>query len=163
MVPAAVLYYKIDDPLVESDGQEADTGEEILSKLRVDGLISEEREVLGAFDRAFDNDCCSYESKVAPIGAKKDGALSAKSKTAKGSDFDLICRYAVRKASEIGEAIIDGEVAANPVLMINREICDYCSYHSICRFNPNVSAVKDTPKLKESEIIAAMINTLSEQ
>jgi len=160
VIPAAVLYYKIDDPLIEGDGSVQETEEEILSKLKVDGLISEEVEVLEAFDREFGKNSSGYESRVVPVATKKDGTLSAKSKTAQGRDLELICKYAVRKASDIGAAIIAGNVKAEPALEIEKDTCEFCSYHSICRFNPDISPVKDTPQIKEAEITAYMAKAL---
>lgn len=51
VIPAAVLYYKIKDPFIEGeDIDEEAVDKEILSQLKVDGLISEKQEVLEAFD-----------------------------------------------------------------------------------------------------------------
>lgn len=163
IVPAAVVYYRIDDPLIDKDGEEEEIKEEILSKLKVDGLISEDKDVLEAFDTEFEDSPSSYESKVAPVGTKKDGLISSRSKTAQGRDFDLICRYAARKAADLGEEIIEGNIKAEPALALVKDTCDNCRFHSICRFNANISEIKDTPELSESQIISAMLNSLGEQ
>lgn len=162
VVPAAVLYYKIHDPFVEQAETDEEVSDSILSQLKVDGLISEEAEVLAALDTEFDNETSSYESMVAPIATTKAGVLTKNSKTTAGSDFGLICRYAKRKAAEIGKSVYEGCVEVLPALELDDDICEYCSYHSVCRFEQGKSPVKETPKMKESEIIVAMTDALND-
>lgn len=72
VIPAAVLYYKIKDPFIEAeDIDEEAVDKEILSQLKVDGLISEKKEVLEAFDNNFSEVNESYSSYVVPVSTKK--------------------------------------------------------------------------------------------
>ena len=56
IVPAGIFYYHIDDPVV--DGEEADTKEDAdrpaLKKLRMDGLVNSEPEVISLMDREIE-------------------------------------------------------------------------------------------------------------
>lgn len=163
VIPAAVLYYKIKDPFIEAeDIDEEAVDKEILSQLKVDGLISEKKEVLEAFDNNFSEVNESYSSYVVPVSTKKDGTIAAKSKTTLEEDFDIICRYAKRKASDIGMDIINGYVKPQPTLALDERICEFCDYHSICRFNPDISDIKETPKIAENLIVEAMKTVLSD-
>ena len=56
IVPAGIFYYHIDDPVV--DGEEAATKEDVdrlvLKKLRMDGLVNSELEVISLMDREIE-------------------------------------------------------------------------------------------------------------
>ena len=52
VVPAAVLYYNIDDPMVETMKQDQEQiNNEIFKQLRMEGLVNEDDPVLPALDR----------------------------------------------------------------------------------------------------------------
>lgn len=58
--------------------------------------------------------------------------------------------------------IINGYVKPQPALALDERICEFCDYHSICRFNPDISDIKETPKIAENLIVEAMKTVLSD-
>lgn len=130
IIPAAILYYQLEDPMVEGaagDGPQVIL-EKVHEKLKVEGLINESDEVLSLLDTSM-----TEESQVIPVKRKKSGELSASSQTAPRADFDLIGEYASWKISEIGKEIREGNIEAKPY---DGELsaCTYCGYRSICGF-----------------------------
>lgn len=163
ILPAAVLYYRIKDPILESNNQMDNYEEDILNELKVDGLISEEKSVLESLDKNFADSPISYKSPIVPIDTLKGGNLSAASKTVRKDTFDIIRKYVMRKAYQIGEDIVNGDIAVNPYLTSSDDACKFCNYKSICRFDENIYGVRNIESMKENEIIAAMEKALSDK
>ena len=76
IVPAALLYYHIDDPTIETPVEltQEQINEEILTKLRMNGVVNSDPAVVERLDRFLQD-----KSKVIPVEKKKDGSFSARS------------------------------------------------------------------------------------
>lgn len=161
VLPAGILYYRIQDPLITKDG--AVEEKDILGKLNPDGLISDNAQVLSAFDRNVETETAAYASSYAPFELKKDGSLGARSKIIGEQEFEILGKYAMKKAAEVGGDILSGYVKARPALELDDRTCEFCDYHSVCGFRPEVQPIRDTPKLEESVILAKMSQALEDR
>ena len=135
VIPAAMLYYHVEDPAVEVD-REPDPGElreKLLRQLRMNGLVNREDEVISLLDARM-----GESSAVIPVGRKKDGSLSARSSALSGRELGLISRYVSRKVRELGREILEGHTEHNPYEMGNRQACTYCPYKQVCGFDPQI-------------------------
>lgn len=155
VIPAGVLYYHIDDPIVEAD--QTDSEEEISSKikreLRMKGLVNSNPEIVRLMDNEFES-----KSEVIPVGIKKDGTYDSHSKVASTDDFSVISKYVNMKIMEIGRRMVNGEIQKNP------ESCTYCSYRSICQPDVMAEDIKEEEEsqgLKNEEIIQKMREKIS--
>ena len=126
-VPAALLYYRFQDPLTEENGKT------IHRLLRPKGLVNEDRTVISLLDRELSDG----SSDVIPAARKKDGEIDRRwSRTFDQEGFrslmndvrDCICDRAM--------AILSGEKAAVPVTYDARKTaCTYCPYREACGFD----------------------------
>ena len=134
-VPAGIFYYRMQDPVLEKEAgvDEAAMRERLLKKLRPDGIINEDDEVLELLDHGFSGD-----SLVIPAGRKKDGSLKAASKTVTPEQFQTLSRFARRKLTQLGERMLGGEVAPDPYEADGRTPCDYCDYADVCGFDRKI-------------------------
>lgn len=134
-VPAGIFYYRMQDPVLEKEAgaDEAAVRERLLKKLRPDGIINEDDEVLELLDHGFSGD-----SLVIPAGRKKDGSLKAASKTVTPEQFQTLSRFARRKLTQLGERMLGGEVAPDPYEADGRTPCDYCDYADVCGFDRKI-------------------------
>lgn len=134
-VPAGIFYYRMQDPVLEKEAgaDEAAMRERLLKKLRPDGIINEDDEVLELLDHGFSGD-----SLVIPAGRKKDGSLKAASKTVTPEQFHTLSRFARRKLTQLGERMLGGEVAPDPYEADGRTPCDYCDYADVCGFDRKI-------------------------
>ena len=134
-VPAGIFYYRMQDPVLEKEAgaDEKAMREKLLKKLRPDGIINEEYEVLELLDHGFSGD-----SLVIPAGRKKDGSLKAASKTITPEQFGILSRFARRKMTQLGERMLGGEVAPDPYESDGRTPCDYCDYADVCGFDRKI-------------------------
>lgn len=84
--------------------------ERLLKKLRPDGIINEDDEVLELLDHGFSGD-----SLVIPAGRKKDGSLKAASKTVTPEQFQTLSRFARRKLTQLGERMLGRRGSAGSI------------------------------------------------
>lgn len=135
IVPAALLYYHIDDPTIETPVEltQEQINEEILTKLRMNGVVNSDPAVVERLDRFLQD-----KSKVIPVEKKKDGSFSARSGILSREELQVVSSYVDTKIREIGREILDGKIAANPYEKGNEEACTYCAYKKVCGFDGSI-------------------------
>lgn len=135
IVPAALLYYHIDDPTIETPVEltQEQINEEILTKLRMNGVVNSDPVVVERLDRFLQD-----KSKVIPVEKKKDGSFSARSGILSREELHVVSAYVDTKIRQIGREILDGKIAANPYEKGNEEACTYCAYKKVCGFDGSI-------------------------
>ncbi len=135
IVPAALLYYHIADPTIETPVELSDEqiNEQILAKLRMNGVVNSDPEVVERLDRYMQD-----KSMVIPVEKKKDGSFSARSGILSREEMQLVSSYVDAKIRDIGREILDGKIAANPYEKGNEEACTYCAYKKVCGFDGSI-------------------------
>lgn len=131
VVPAALLYYHVSDPLVKS-GEEMTPEEisrEILKELRTTGIVSGDERAVSLLDKNF-----SDKSLVIPVERKKDGSFSMRSSTVGKEDYETISQFVNHKIRQFGREILSGNIEVNPCQQGGRESCTYCAYKGVCDF-----------------------------
>ena len=156
VVPAAMLYYRVHDPIVEGDEtlDEEQIREKILAGLRMTGVVNADEAVVASLDGAF-----GTKSDVIPVERKKDGSFSARSSILQENDFRVISDYVNLKIKEIGKGILDGNIALNPYVQGSgqsaKDACTYCPYSRVCGFDRKIPGFRkrELEKLEEEEAL----------
>lgn len=132
IIPAGILYYNISDPMIEREGmeKEEDIKKKILEKLKMNGLVNSDSEVIRLMDSQMEN-----KSSVLPVAFNKDGSLSKNSSAASTQHFHALSRFVDHKIKELGLQILDGDIEIMPYQAGNKTACDYCTYRSVCGFD----------------------------
>lgn len=132
IVPAGILYYNIQNPVVQKEGgqSQAEIEAEILRKLRMNGLVNSELEVIRHMDQSIEK-----ESDIIPVVLKDGDVQEAKSSVANRERFEKLRGYVHEKLKKTGREILDGEIGAKPYKNGARTACDYCPYHAVCGFD----------------------------
>ena len=145
VIPAGVLYYHIDDPVLREKAQLEQREENILKELRMKGLVNEDDPVLPSLDHNFHAEngglAASRQSIVAPFATTKDGSLKANSATLTTAEFQEIIDFTEKKLQQIGAEIREGNTCVQPYQRLDSShgtACAYCGYHGICRFDPKI-------------------------
>lgn len=145
VIPAGVLYYHIDDPVLQEKAKLEQREENILKELRMKGLVNEDDPVLPSLDHNFYAEngglAASRQSIVAPFATKQDGSLKATSATLTTAEFQEIIDFTERKLEQIGSEIRNGNTGVHPYQRMDSSRsapCAYCGYHGICRFDPKI-------------------------
>lgn len=168
VVPAAMLYYRVHDPLVEveedGEGLERRVQEEIMAALRPTGVVNGEEKVIRSLDAGF-----SAKSDVIPVERKKDGSFSARSSILPEEDFHVISQYVNLKIKEIGTRILEGRISLDPYFQPGggaaaRGACTYCPYGKVCGFDKRIPGFdrRELEKLTEEEALERMRRAVEE-
>lgn len=132
IIPAGILYYNIQNPVIQKEGSQTqeEIEAEILKKLRMNGLVNSELEVIRHLDQSIQK-----ESDIIPVVLKDGGVQEAKSSVANRERFEKLRGYVHEKLKKTGREILDGEIGAEPYKNGQRTACDYCPYHAVCGFD----------------------------
>ena len=143
VLPAGILYYHIDDPIIE---RTVDVQAELLKKLKMNGLVNSDMEIVKYLDKSFcgPNGCIkgSVKSSVIPVNTSKEGYPTKTSSTASNVEFQAITDYVKKKMDVLSCEIMKGEVGVNPFKLGDRTACDYCEYSGICGFDTKLPGYK---------------------
>lgn len=155
IVPAAMLYYHIDDPMVE-DGDTLtpeQINDKLLQELRMTGLVNESDEAVRLLDAEFTD-----KSQVLPIERKKDGSFSAYSSVISEEDMQAVSNYVNQKIKQIGSGILDGTISVNPYEQGANQACTYCAYRNVCGYDSRVEGyeMRRLPKLSADDALCKM-------
>lgn len=157
IIPAALLYYRVDDPVIESSKAMSpdEIGGKIRDKLRMTGIVNSDEKVVNLLDNAFDK-----KSDVIPITRKADGSFAASSKIFDNNEYKLITGYVNEQMTKFGRRIMHGDIEVNPYEMGNKNSCAYCSYRSICGFDASVNGykVRELKNLGDSDVLDLIKN-----
>ncbi len=127
ILPAAMLYYRMDDPLMQEGASE----EEMVKALQPQGIISRSETVVSLFDSFF-----SGQSDVIPVSRLKDGSLRKSQSLLEQAELELLLEKAQNAACRLSESILDGTICADPKLLApDRTSCTYCPYKNACGFD----------------------------
>lgn len=135
VVPAAMLYYHIDDPSVETAVEltPEEINEQISGQLRMNGVVNSAPHIVDLLDQTMES-----KSAVIPVERKKDGSFSARSSVLSGPELKTVSDYVSRKIAEIGREILDGTISLNPYEKGSEEACTYCTYRKVCGFEASL-------------------------
>lgn len=135
VIPAGIFYYRLKDPIL--DGSREQTPEEIqqelLKKLRPEGLVNESPEVIERMDAGM-----VKNSNVIPVGKKADGSLTALSSVADTGQLETLSQFVQEKLETLGREILDGTIKVNPYKRKDRTACAYCVYQDLCGFDRKI-------------------------
>lgn len=161
IVPAAMLYYHVADPMVE-DGENLtpeQINEKILQELKMTGIVNENGEAVRLLDSEFTD-----KSDILPLERKKDGSFSAYSSVIKEKDMQMVSNYVNRKIKELGCGILEGTISVNPYEQNGSRACTYCAYKSVCGFDERVDGyrMRKLEKLSAEEALEKMADSNKE-
>lgn len=155
IVPAAMLYYHIDDPTVEDSGNM--TPEEInaklLQELKMTGIVNKNDDAVRLLDGEF-----TGKSEILPLERKKDGTFSAYSSVINDEDMNVVSDFVNKKIRQLGSGILDGTISVNPYEQNGNQACTYCAYKSVCGYDGRIEgyAMRRLPKLSAEEALVCM-------
>lgn len=155
IVPAALLYYHIDDPVIETPTELSDQeiNEQILGKLRMNGVVNGEPDIVERLDKYMED-----KSDVIPVERKKDGSFSARSGIMSREELGVVSDYVNYKMKHIGREILDGTISVNPYEKGSEAACTYCDYKRVCGYDGAIPGyeMRVLKELDREELIKRM-------
>lgn len=136
VIPAGVLYYHIEDPVIAGDGDDSNEHirDRIMEELKLTGLLNgdDNGEAINLMDKNLEE---GGKSVVVKASRKKDGELGSSKDIVAGEDINTLQKYINEKITDIGKRIVDGDISVpipDGVDRITKPNCEYCDYKSIC-------------------------------
>ncbi len=140
--PGGILYLKLDDPVlkVEKRISKEEIENEIIKKLRMNGLIVSNARLIEAMDNDFniEKSGISFESSIINLKKSKDDKYS-KMPVVSEEDFSNLRKQLKTTLKEIGKEIISGNIKNEPLYRNGATSpCSYCEYKNACLFDKNL-------------------------
>lgn len=131
--PGAILYFRLDDPLVKTGGEtltEEELEGKILKEFRMTGMVLADPSVVRLMDYGLEGD-----SSLIPVHIKKDGCLGTRSAVLTGEQFEMLRAWLRYQLTSAGSGIVNGVVDIQPYRRGTFRACQYCSYKPVCQFD----------------------------
>ena len=151
VVPAAMLYYRVTDPMVEGENlTPEEVNAQILQELKMTGVVNENDEAVRMLDGTFTD-----KSDILPLERKKDGSFSAVSSVITEEDMKVVSNFVNHKIRSLGREILDGTISVNPCELGSEKACTYCAYKHVCGFSGGAQGYQPRKfkKLKAEEAL----------
>jgi ATP-dependent helicase/nuclease subunit B len=144
-IPAAALYFKLDDPINKSKISEEELEETIRKQFKMKGLILADVKVIKMMDNTLED---GKSSDMIPAGLTTKGEVSGSSTKSgiSSASFKNLQKYMDKITTKISEEILSGKIDIKPVYYVSgkRTACEYCKYKSICNFDTELKGNKYT-------------------
>ncbi len=140
--PGAVFYFHMKDPsiMVKKEMSSEEIYDALFKELKMSGLVLNDVKVIKGLDNIFDSGkedslTPSVTSSIIPVSSLKSGLVSKSAKVTDEQNYQKLMDFSKKRAKEIGEALMEGEIAPYPYRKENNIQCTYCPYYGICRFD----------------------------
>lgn len=132
VIPAGIFYYNIKDPVIEEteEMREEQVERELLSKLKMNGLVNSASEVIALLDSSMEK-----RSDVIPVSYNKDGSLTKNSSAVNTRQFEAVTAYVRNTIRRMGAEILNGNTEIAPYRKGAETGCDYCEFREVCGFD----------------------------
>lgn len=153
LYPGGVFYFRIDDPLVNGEGiEEAEIENEIMKKLKLDGIILKDVKVIKAMDRDVEQ---NGKSLIIPASLNKSGEIGKRSSALSKEELKVLIKHVRNLIAEIAIEILKGNIKIEPCKIGDFTSCKYCQYITICQFDTKFesNSYRNIKKLTNEEVI----------
>jgi ATP-dependent helicase/nuclease subunit B len=159
-IPGAILYFKIDDPIIKSNENMSDEEieKEVMKKLKMNGLLLKDAKVI----REMDKDMQGF-SLIIPARINKDGSLSKSPSIISIEQFELLRKYVRETLVNLCEDMLSGNIEIKPSKEKRYSACNFCDYSAICQFDSTFknNNYRYVNKKKDDEVWCLMEKKLS--
>ena len=154
-IPGAVLYFRVDDPMISgtADMTEEEIEKAILKKLKMNGLILKDARVVKSMDKEIEG-----YSLIIPARMNKGDVLGSTPSVVSLEQFDILREYVRDTMVRICEDMLNGNIEIKPSKSKKHTACNYCSFASVCQFDPSMkdNKYRYVNKKKDEEVWTLM-------
>lgn len=137
IVPAAALYYHMDNPILDTDEENDKAVEELkLLEMLPDGVVCCDEEIINKLDVNLGT--AKGKSSVIPVSTDKNGQIKITDRTISRAQFKMVEEYVGDRLSENTNEALKGHIEINPVDSVKYSSCTYCKYNGICGFDREI-------------------------
>ncbi len=138
IIPAAMLYYTVSDPIVKGQSMTSEALSELVEKeLTMRGLVNFEENICTFLDNDLSK--ASTSSDVILVSTDKNGEFKVGSEICSTREFEKMTDFVNRKMQEIGSKIRNGDIEKKPYRKDSISGCTYCAYKGMCGFDTRLN------------------------
>jgi ATP-dependent helicase/nuclease subunit B len=150
--PGGVLYFHVHEPLIRSNAPlspEA-AADELFRRFKMKGLVLADEATVRMMDTSLE----TGHSTLIPIAMKADGTFYKSASVMTSEQWSNLRRHGRSAIRKIGSGITSGRVDIEPYRMGGQIACTFCSYKSVCHFDPELDSNHYASKLpyKQDEV-----------
>lgn len=159
IVPAAALYYKMQDPVIKVEKEvltKEEVDAEVMRELKPTGVVMCDEEVISLLDR----NVFQYggKSQVLPVEIDTKSnppQVKMNQSTLTRAEFDSVMDYVEEKLAHNTYDAVSGNIPINPVKTTKDSSCTYCKYNNICGFDRDIygDKMRTLPKFGREDVI----------
>ena len=151
--PAGMLYFNLIEPIISKNKNLSDEEieEEIRKAFKMKGLILADVNVI----KMMDNKLNTGASNIVPVTLDKTGnIINTRSSVLTKEEFTCLQKKIKTLIKQISKEILSGNIEIKPVYNAKqkRTACEYCTYKTICGFNPKKNMYEYIPNKTKDEI-----------
>ncbi|QDP39753.1 helicase-exonuclease AddAB subunit AddB [Radiobacillus deserti] len=154
--PAGVLYFHVHNPMISDNKKPSDLDieEALFKKFKMQGLLLEDKQIAQMMDIHMDGGI----SKIVPAGLKKTGEFRKGSHTAEKETFQQLQGHIRALMTDAGLSMTNGTVDLNPFQQKQQTACTYCSFRSVCQFDPTLKEnnYRRLQDMKDEDVLEAI-------
>lgn len=131
--PAGVLYLHVHNPMIRTELELTEDliEEEILKSYKMRGYLLDDPGVVMGMDAQL-----GKTSTVIPAALKTDGSFTKASKVLSTDDLQIVRKFVRQRHQQAGDGMLAGDARVYPYRLKDKMPCQYCSYRSVCQFDP---------------------------
>ncbi len=150
--PGGVLYFHVHEPLIRTHAplSPEDAADELFRRFKMKGLVLADESTVRMMDTSLE----SGHSTLIPVAMKADGTFYKSASVMTGEQWSNLRHHGRSAIRRIGSGITSGQVAIEPYRMGGQVACTFCSYKSVCHFDPELDSNRYASKLpyKQDEV-----------
>ncbi len=154
--PAGVLYFHVHNPMISDPKslKAEDIERDIFKEFKMKGRLLEDTNVVTRMDMNLSE---GKTSEIITAGMTQKGTFNKRgTKTLQKEMFEELTHYVRTLLVDAGSSIVDGSVDLNPYQYKQKSACTFCSFRSVCQFDPTLDENKfrRLKDLSEEEIVS---------
>lgn len=153
--PAGVLYLHIHNPMIRTEMEltEELIEKELLKSYKMRGYLLDNQDVVMGMDANI-----GKTSTIVPAALKTDGSFTKASKVLSTDDLQVVRKFVRHRHRQAGDGMLAGDARVLPYKLKDRMPCEFCSYRSVCQFDPSDPAqtYRQYESLNPEESLAKM-------
>jgi ATP-dependent helicase/nuclease subunit B len=154
-IPGAILYFKIDDPIVKGikNMSDEDIEKEVMKRLKMNGLLLKDAKIVKEMDKGMEG-----YSLIIPARINKDGSLSKSPSIITLEQFNILRKYVRNTMVNLCEEMLNGNIEIKPSKDRKYTACNFCTYSAICQFDSTMkdNRYRNVNKKKDEEVWCLM-------
>lgn len=139
VIPGAILYFKLEDPIVKVENEEDEEKIEktILKELKMRGLLLKDAKIIKAMDNSI-KDNKGGNSLIIPAQIIGDNEVGNNTSGATLEQFELLRKYIRKTVTSLCRYMLEGDISISPYKKDKYTPCQNCSFQSICQFDRSI-------------------------